>query len=219
MMKSSSSIRLATAVATIGIAIASSAGAGIGATKPPDFWNYDPITGQKVSNSSPGVAPENLAGLLFRVGNTAGPSRADEVRAAALNSRFGNAWTRVSAAEFKTLVSTFGAEVTATMTPQQARAELARGQGLNRLAEQHAARERVGVPSYTAAMLAAHFKREDLLYNPRPSLPTNLRPTVSRAFGWSDWAIGMGTGLGLALILGGGLLMGRHLRHRSTQTA
>jgi hypothetical protein len=29
----------------------------------PDFWNYDPETGQKVSNYSPGVAPEMLAAL------------------------------------------------------------------------------------------------------------------------------------------------------------
>ena len=79
--------------------------------------------------------------------------------------------------------------------------------------------QRVGVPQYTPAMLAAHYNREDLLYNPRPSLPTNARPTVSTGFDWSDWAIGIGTGLGLALILGGGLLMGRHLRHRGIQTA
>jgi hypothetical protein len=40
----------------------------------------------------------------------------------------------------------------------------------------------------------------------------------SGGFDWSDWAIGIGTGLGLALIVGGGLLMGRHLRHRGIQT-
>ena len=28
-----------------------------------DFWNYDPNTGEKTSNSSPGVAPEELAEL------------------------------------------------------------------------------------------------------------------------------------------------------------
>jgi hypothetical protein len=28
-----------------------------------DFWNYDPATGAKTSNSSPGVAPEELAEL------------------------------------------------------------------------------------------------------------------------------------------------------------
>jgi hypothetical protein len=32
--------------------------------------------------------------------------------------------------------------------------------------------QRVGVPRYTPAMLAAHFNREDRLYQPRPSLPT-----------------------------------------------
>jgi hypothetical protein len=79
--------------------------------------------------------------------------------------------------------------------------------------------QRVSVPPYTPAMLAAHYNREELLYNPRPSLPMHSVSTVSRGFDWSDWAIGIGTGLGLALILGGGLLMGRHLRHRHIQTA
>jgi hypothetical protein len=41
----------------------------------------------------------------------------------------------------------------------------------------------------------------------------------SGGFDWSDWAIGIGTGLGLALLLGGGLLIGRQLRHRGIQTA
>ena len=41
----------------------------------------------------------------------------------------------------------------------------------------------------------------------------------SGGFDWSDWAIGIGTGLGLALILGAGLLIGRQLRHRGIQTA
>jgi hypothetical protein len=78
---------------------------------------------------------------------------------------------------------------------------------------------RVSVPLYTPAMLTAHYSREDLLYNPRPSLPTNPDPTTSTGFDWSDWAIGIGTGLGLALILAGGLLIGRQLRHRGIQTA
>jgi hypothetical protein len=41
----------------------------------------------------------------------------------------------------------------------------------------------------------------------------------SGGFDWSDWAIGIGTGLGLALLLGGGLLISRQLRHRGIQTA
>ena len=29
----------------------------------PDFWNYDPATGEKTSDTSPGVAPDELAAL------------------------------------------------------------------------------------------------------------------------------------------------------------
>ena len=29
----------------------------------PDFWNYDPATGVKIADYSPGVAPEGLATL------------------------------------------------------------------------------------------------------------------------------------------------------------
>jgi hypothetical protein len=32
----------------------------------PDFWNYDPQTGAKISNYSPGVAPNDL-GAVFSV--------------------------------------------------------------------------------------------------------------------------------------------------------
>ena len=31
--------------------------------RPADFWNYDPQTGEKIANSSPGVAPGELAKL------------------------------------------------------------------------------------------------------------------------------------------------------------
>jgi hypothetical protein len=37
-------------------------------------------------------------------------------------------------------------------------------------------------------------------------------------FHWSDWAIGIGTGMGLILLLAGGLVMGRQVRH-GVQTA
>lgn len=218
-MKSSSRIRVSAAIVTIGIAIASSAGAGIGATKPPDFWNYDPITGQKVSNSSPSVAPEHLAGLLFGLGNTVGPSRADEVRAAALNSRYGNVWTRVSPAVFRTLVSSFGAEVTVTMTPQQARAELARGSGLNRLAEQYAATAKpisTTVPSTAKAEAQAvptqdptaemerHFDHEDALYHPSNStsaarLVSASKFPVNGGFDWTDALVGAGAAAAVML--------------------
>jgi hypothetical protein len=35
----------------------------------------------------------------------------------------------------------------------------------------------------------------------------------SDGFDWSDWAIGIGSGMGIALLLGGALLMSRQLRH------
>ena len=40
----------------------------------------------------------------------------------------------------------------------------------------------------------------------------------SDGFDWNDWAIGIGSGLGLVLILGAAVLMGRQLRH-PVQTA
>jgi hypothetical protein len=72
---------------------------------------------------------------------------------------------------------------------------------------------RVGLPMYTPAMLAAHFNREDRLYQPRPSLPTNPSTIVSRGFHWTDWAIGLGSGIALILALGL-LAFARQRRHR-----
>jgi hypothetical protein len=46
----------------LGLAVAAIAPATAQA-QPPDFWNYDPQTGEKIANSSPGVAPEELATL------------------------------------------------------------------------------------------------------------------------------------------------------------
>ena len=41
------------------------AGTGVptGPAGQPDFWNYDPQTGRKISDYSPGVAPQDLAVL------------------------------------------------------------------------------------------------------------------------------------------------------------
>jgi hypothetical protein len=50
-------------------------------------------------------------------------------------------------------------------------------------------------------------------------LETPTAVSHPESFDWNDWAIGIGTGLGLALILGCGLLMARQLRHRGIQTA
>jgi hypothetical protein len=74
--------------------------------------------------------------------------------------------------------------------------------------------QQISVPLYTPIMLAAHFNREDLLYHPRPSLSTNPATTVSRGFHWTDWAIGLGSGIALILALAGLLAFALQRRHR-----
>jgi hypothetical protein len=44
--------------------------------------------------------------------------------------------------------------------------------------------------------------------------PTSAPVSGGSRFHWDDWAIGIGTGMGLALLLGAGLLAGRQHRHR-----
>jgi hypothetical protein len=73
--------------------------------------------------------------------------------------------------------------------------------------------KQVSPPLYTPAMLAAHFNHEDLLYQPRP-LPTNPSTIVSRGFDWTDWAIGLGSGIVLILALAGLLAFALQRRHR-----
>jgi hypothetical protein len=46
----------------------------------PDFWNYDPTTGEKTSNTSPGLQPSELATLYSPSGNVP-DSRALDFRA------------------------------------------------------------------------------------------------------------------------------------------
>jgi hypothetical protein len=44
--------------------------------------------------------------------------------------------------------------------------------------------------------------------------PTSVPVSGGSGFDWDDWAIGIGTGLGLALLIGGGIMVGRQQRHR-----
>jgi Protein of unknown function (DUF4242) len=55
----------------------------------------------------------------------------DDARSLALNAKYGNAWTRLSPAEFRAIVGLAGPDVTTKETPQEARALIARGKGLN----------------------------------------------------------------------------------------
>lgn len=45
-------------------------------------------------------------------------------------------------------------------------------------------------------------------------LPSNVSVSGGSDFAWSDWAIGVGAGIGIALLLGVGLVIGRQQRHR-----
>ena len=44
--------------------------------------------------------------------------------------------------------------------------------------------------------------------------PTSVPVSGGSGFAWDDWAIGVGAGIGLALLLGVGLVVGRQKRHR-----
>jgi hypothetical protein len=109
-----------------------------------------------------------------------------------------------------------------TPTPQGLKADGLRWQAIAKAYRQSVAPksspQQIGIPLYTPKMLAAHFNREDLLYQPRPSVSAVSDTLVSNGFDWSDWAIGLGSGIGLILALGGGLAIGRQWRHRA-QTA
>lgn len=60
---------LAAAALATATVLAAAWDVGTGTTEPAgvprhvDFWNYDANTGEKIANSSPGVAPEDLARL------------------------------------------------------------------------------------------------------------------------------------------------------------
>jgi hypothetical protein len=88
--------------------------------------------------------------------------------------------------------------------------------------------------------MARHFEHEDATYGSRaPDAPTvgrgqplpryygSTSPYAaqelsasavstgnSNSFDWNDYAIGIATGLGVALVLAAALLVGRHQRHR-----
>jgi hypothetical protein len=55
-------------------------------------------------------------------------TKGELIRAAALDRRYGNAWTRMSSGQFVALVKMFGNDVTTRYTPQQLRALVIRGE-------------------------------------------------------------------------------------------
>ena len=86
--------------------------------------------------------------------------------------------------------------------------------------ERYAATHQAGGPLAVPSSSASVSRPPDVSDT---ALAVRYAPTASvqsNGFDWSDWAIGIGSGLGLALVLGAAVLMGRQLRHRDhVQTA
>jgi hypothetical protein len=119
----------------------------------------------------------------------------------------GNAWTRVSPAEFRILVEAFGADVTTTMTPQQARAELARAQAMALHLQHEDALYKESQAAPTAArLIALHFQHEDRLDRARvlasgaPRSSLVMGAAVSDRFDWGDAIVGAGSAVALLLL-------------------
>jgi len=66
----------------------------------------------------------------------------------------------------------------------------------------------------TPAGLKADGLRNQGIARVYEQLPSNVPVSGGSDFAWSDWAIGVGAGIGIALLLGVGLVIGRQQRHR-----
>jgi hypothetical protein len=174
-----------------------------------------------------------LATLLVAVvgastGRAAVPRQADVIRAQALDQRYGNAWTRVSSTEFRTLANAFGADELAYLTPAQARADLTRAQALdNRYGN---AWTRVSPADFSR--LFRVFGDETTLMTPpqarallaqgagmdagaaRYAAEVKAGSTASHSsFDWGDAGIGVAAAFGLMLLAGAGAI-GLRMRRR-----
>jgi hypothetical protein len=86
---------------------------------------------------------------------------------------------------------------------------------VERYAATHEFGGRLAVPSIASSAASRPPDVADTALAVRYGETTTVQ---ANGFDWSDWAIGIGSGLGLALILGAAVLMGRQLRH-PVQTA
>jgi hypothetical protein len=95
------------------------------------------------------------------------------------------------------------------------------GRGVSQPADVQDRAQPPDVQDKAAALATGHgvSRPPDVQDTAAAILETPTAVSHPESFDWNDWAIGIGTGLGLALILGCGLLMGRQLRHRGIQTA
>jgi len=173
-----------------------------------------------------------LATLLVAVvgastGRAAVP-RADVIRAQALDQRYGNAWTRVSSEEFRTLANAFGADQLAYLTPAQARADLTRAQALDnrygnawtrvspadfsRLFRVFGEDTTLMTPPQARALLAQGAGMDAAAA--RYAAEVKAGSTASHSsFDWGDAGIGAAAAFGLMLLAGTGAISLR-LRRR-----
>jgi hypothetical protein len=61
-----------------------------------------------------------------------------------------------------------------------------------------------------------HFNHEDAIFGNSPSLSVLSNTGSGDSFNWGDWAIGIGSGIGLMLLLAGALAGERQRRHMQT---
>jgi hypothetical protein len=173
-----------------------------------------------------------LATLLVAVvgastGRAAVP-RADVIRAQALDQRYGNAWTRVSSEEFRTLANAFGADQLAYLTPAQARADLTRAQALDnrygnawtrvspadfsRLFRVFGEDTTLMTPPQARALLAQGAGMDAAAA--RYAAEVKAGSTASHSsFDWGDAGIGVAAAFGLMLLAGAGAI-GLRMRRR-----
>jgi hypothetical protein len=132
------------------------------------------------------VAPAQASSSKPRAMSTA-DYRALIARGEALNERYGNAVTRLSAPEFKSLWEAGGDR----LAPQELVALVARSEAINR-------RYRVAAPTGSA----------------QPTSVLDGRSPTAAAFDWGDFGIGAAAMLGL-LLLAGGLVAGSRYGRRT----
>ena len=173
-----------------------------------------------------------LATLLVAVvgastGRAAVP-RADVIRAQALDQRYGNAWTRVSSEEFRTLANAFGADQLAYLTPAQARADLTRAQALDnrygnawtrvspadfsRLFRVFGEDTTLMTPPQARALLAEGAGMDAAAARYAAGVKADST-TPHSSFDWGDAGIGAAAAFGLMLLAGTGAI-GLRLRRR-----
>ncbi len=168
-----------------------------------DFWNYDQQTGKKISNTSPGIAPEELASLYGVSSDLTVPTVYPDAfeRAAAQGNVHGAATTAPPDA-FERAAGVHGvtsSEQALTVRGEELNRQNALG-AFTKLAPD--AFERTALSQGTTS--SGVISGDDRVRIDPASLPTLTSPSTSPTSGTAiEWPqVGIGLGLGIALMLG-----------------